>query len=186
MACPESDPRPSRRGRSRHRWSCRTSSFPRSECAGRTRRPCAHLRSDIRRKTMAREPHRNFFGYGRMYSRQNRHGCRPRSRRRTIACLMLAPCSSSSMLSAPLRPAPWPGLRALTTPPRGTFQQLRDGRQPVDHSKMVDAGIAQAYVDIITSVPHGTPSVRRHGLRSAHSAGAHRARHRAQPPRVAE
>ena len=51
-------------------------------------------------------------------------------------------------------------------------QQLRDGRQPVDHSKMVDAGIAQAYVDIITSVPHGTPSVRRHGLWSAHSAGA--------------
>ena len=37
---------------------------------------------------------------------------------------------------------------------------------------MVDEGIAQAYVDIITSVPHGTPSVRRHGLRSAHSAGA--------------
>jgi hypothetical protein len=37
---------------------------------------------------------------------------------------------------------------------------------------MVDAGIAQAYVDIITSVPYGTPSVRRHGQRSAHSAGA--------------
>ena len=72
--------------------------------------------------------------------------------------------------------------RALTTPPRGTFQQLRDGRQPVNHSKMVDAGIAQAYVEIITSVPHGTPPVRPHGLRSAHSAGAQRARHRAQPP----
>jgi hypothetical protein len=41
-----------------------------------------------------------------------------------------------------------------------------------DHSKRVDAGIAQAYVGIITSVPHGTPSLRRHGLRSAHSAGA--------------
>jgi hypothetical protein len=40
---------------------------------------------------------------------------------------------------------------------------------------------SQAYVDIITSVPHGTPSVRRHGQRSAHSASAHRARHRAQP-----
>jgi hypothetical protein len=66
------------------------------------------------------------------------------------------------------------------------FQQLRDGRQPVDHAKMVDAGIAQAYLDIITSVPHGTPSVRRHGLRSAHPAGAQRARHRAQPPKGAE
>ena len=121
----------------------------------------------------------------RMYSRQKRQGCGPRSRRCPIAFLMLAPCSASSMLSAPLRPGHRPGLRALTTPPRGTFRQLRDGRQPVDHSKMVDAGIAQAYVDIITSVPRGTPSVRRHGLRSAHSAGAHRARHRAQPPKIA-
>jgi hypothetical protein len=33
-------------------------------------------------------------------------------------------------------------------------------------------GIAQAYVDVITSVRHGTPSVRRHGQQSAHSAGA--------------
>jgi hypothetical protein len=66
-----------------------------------------------------------------------RHGCRPRSRRRTIAFLMLAPCSALSMLSAPLRPGRRPGLRALTTPPRGAFQQLRDGRQLVDHSKRV-------------------------------------------------
>ena len=117
-----------------------------------------------------------------VYSRPKQHGCRLRSSRRTIALLMLPPCSASSMLSAPLRPGPWPGIRALTTPTRGTFQQLCDGRQPVDHSKMVDAGIAEAYVDIITSVPHGTPPVRPHGLRSAHSAGAQRARHRAQPP----
>jgi hypothetical protein len=43
-------------GRSRHRWSCRTSPFPRSECAGRTRRQCASLRVDIRRKSTARKP----------------------------------------------------------------------------------------------------------------------------------
>jgi hypothetical protein len=30
----------------------------------------------------------------------------------------------------------------------------------------------RAYVGLITLVPHGTPSVRRHGQRSAHSAGA--------------
>lgn len=34
---------------------------------------------------------------------------------------MLTPCSASSMLFATLRPGRWPGLRALTTPPRGTF-----------------------------------------------------------------
>jgi hypothetical protein len=45
---------------------------------------------------------------------------------------------------------------------------------------VVDAGVAQAYVGIITSVPHGTSSVRLKGRRSAHPVGAHRARHRAQ------
>jgi hypothetical protein len=49
-------------------------------------------------------------------------------------------------------------------------------------SNEVDEEIAQAYVGFITSVPHGTPFVRRHGQRSAHPAGAHRARHRAQNP----
>jgi hypothetical protein len=61
------------------------------------------------------------------------------------------------MLSASLRPGRWPGLRALTTPPLGTFRQLRDGRQPVDHSKWVDAGIEQAYVDIIVSAARHSP-----------------------------
>jgi hypothetical protein len=42
----------------------------------------------------------------------------------TIASMMLAPCSASSMLSASLRPGRWPGLRALTTPPRGTSPAL--------------------------------------------------------------
>jgi hypothetical protein len=43
---------------------------------------------------------------------------------RTIAHLMLVPCSVSSMLFAALRPGRRPGLRALTTPPRGTFQAV--------------------------------------------------------------
>ena len=41
--------------------------------------------------------------------------------RATIAISILVPCSASSMLSAPLRPGRPPGLRALTTPPHGTF-----------------------------------------------------------------
>jgi hypothetical protein len=53
-------------------------------------------------------------------------------------------------------------------------------------NRRVDAGIAQAYVHIITSVPLGTPSVRRHGQRSAHPAGAHWARYRAQLPNIAD
>jgi hypothetical protein len=42
----------------------------------------------------------------------------------TIAPFMLAPCSASSMLCASLRPCRRPGLRALTTPPRGTCLAL--------------------------------------------------------------
>ena len=38
----------------------------------------------------------------------------------TIAHSILVPCSASSMLFAALRPGPRPGLRALTTPARGT------------------------------------------------------------------
>ena len=55
-------------------------------------------------------------------SRVKRHVCGSRSRHRTIALFMLAPCSVSSMLFAALRPGRRPGLRALTTPPRGTCQ----------------------------------------------------------------
>ena len=50
-----------------------------------------------------------------------------RSSRATIARMMLVSCSSSSMLSATLRPGRWPSLRALTTPARGTDWQWRDG-----------------------------------------------------------
>ncbi len=49
-----------------------------------------------------------------------RHVCRSGFRHRTIALIMLAPCSASSMLFASLRPGRRPGLRALTTPARGT------------------------------------------------------------------
>ena len=45
----------------------------------------------------------------------------------TIASTRLAPCSVRSMLSASLRPGPWPGLRALTTPARGSGRRIRDG-----------------------------------------------------------
>jgi hypothetical protein len=94
----------------------------------------------------------------------------------TIAPKMLAPCSPSSMLSAPLRPGQWPGLRALTTPARGTDRQLRDGgRSDEDHND-VDDYVDRAYGGLITSVPHGTPPVRHNGIRSARSADAPRAR----------
>jgi hypothetical protein len=42
-------------------------------------------------------------------------------------------------------------------------------------SNEVDPGTTRAYVDVITSVPSGTSSVRHYGLRSAHSADALRA-----------
>jgi hypothetical protein len=55
-----------------------------------------------------------------MFFRTERPVLASRSCRRTIALFMLAPCSASSMLFAALRPGRRPGLRALTTPPRGT------------------------------------------------------------------
>jgi hypothetical protein len=56
--------------------------------------------------------------------RKKRHTYQSRSCRRTIAPFMLAPCSASSMLFASLRPGRRPGVRALTTPPRGTCRAL--------------------------------------------------------------
>jgi len=46
--------------------------------------------------------------------------------RTNIASAMVAPCSATSMLSASLRPGPWPGLRAWTSPARGSDPHLRD------------------------------------------------------------
>jgi hypothetical protein len=94
----------------------------------------------------------------------------------TIARMMLVPFSVSSMLSASLRPGRWPGLRALTMPARGTDWQLRDGGRADEHYNDVDEHVDRAYGGFITSVPHGTPPVRRNGIRSAHSADAPRAR----------
>lgn len=101
-----------------------------------------------------------------------------RSSGTTIAPVMLAPCSASSMLSASLRPGRWPGLRALTTPARGTHWPLRDGGQLMTVYNDLDASITWAYGGLIASVPLGTPPVspqrhperafrrqpRRHGL----------------------
>ena len=63
----------------------------------------------------------------------------------TIASTMLAPSSALSMLSASLRPGLWPGLRALTTPARGTDWQLRDGGHLMTVHNDVDATITRAY-----------------------------------------
>jgi hypothetical protein len=118
----------------------------------------------------------------RFFSR-TRAGLARRSSRATIARMMLAPCSASSMLSAALRPGPWPGLRALTTPARGTDWQLRDGGHLMTVHNDVDANVTRAYGGLISSVPPGTPPVRHNGIRSAHSADAPRARFRAHPSR---
>ena len=82
-----------------------------------------------------------------------------RSNCTTIAPMMLAPCSASSTLSASLRPGRRPGLRALTTPVRGTVRQLRDGGRSDEAHNGLDDDIARAYVGFIPSVPLGTPPV---------------------------
>jgi hypothetical protein len=140
---------------------------------------------EIRRNNAEDEANRDRSAYVPRFSGRNVATLDPRSCCRTIAISILAPCSVSSMLFATLRPGRRPGLRALTAPPRGTNQAITRcwssaHFENVVFENVVDAGVAQAYVGIITSVPHGTSSVRLKGRRSAHPVGAHRARHRAQ------
>ena len=120
--CPASpsDPRPSRRGRSRHRWSCRMSLSARTGRARRTRRARARVRVQIRRDEAADESHKKWGRARPNVSRKERRLSRIQIPLPTIAYFRLAPCSASSMLFASLRPGRRPGLRALTTPPRGT------------------------------------------------------------------
>jgi hypothetical protein len=159
---------------------CRVSLFASPVRAGE---PARTLRGQVRPQKGAEVFRRNRFARG---------PCSPAERTRvlwrdrtvpTIAPMMLAPCSASSMLSASLRPGRWPGLRALTTPARGTHWQLRDGGHLMTVHNDVDASIARAYGGLISSVPSGTPPVRHNGIRSAHSADAPRARSRAHPSR---
>lgn len=151
----------------------------RTDRAGRTRRARARLHVEIA-GTMWPTNQPEIGAIASHVFRKERRVLGSRSCRRTIARFMLAPRSASSMLFASLRPGRWPGLRALTTPPRGTSRALTRWGQHDDHANEVDARIAQAYVGVITSVPHGTPSVRRNGQRSAYPVGALKARHRAR------
>ena len=94
----------------------------------------------------------------------------------TIARMMLAPCSASSMLSAALRPGNRPGLRALTTPARGTDWQLCDGGRSDEDNNDVDdqrrSGVWWAHHLSAARYSSGSHN----GIRSAHSADASRAR----------
>lgn len=135
---------------------------------------------EICRNNTEDEANRNRSAHVPRFSGRNVATLDPRSCCRTIAISILAPCSVSSMLFATLRPGRRPGLRALTTPPRGTTQAITRCWSSADFENVIDAGVAQAYVGFIASVPHCTPFVRPKDQRSAHPVGAHRARHRAQ------
>ncbi len=124
-------------------------------CAGEPRRPRAHSRGQKRADVFRR----NRFAHERRSPEEHDHDLDFDSNCTPIAPMMLVPCSASSMLSASLRPGPWPGLRALTTPARGTHWQLRDGGHLMTVHNDLDANITRAYGGLITSVPHGTPPV---------------------------
>ena len=181
MFCPASDPRPSRRGRSRHRWSYRMSVSARYEWGSTNAPPACTSSCRDSPEECGLQTEQKSVCVRRMSSRQKRHVCRSRSRHRTIAPFMLTPCSASSMLFATLRPGPAgpSGIDdASARHVSGNYAMV--GNLSITRRR-VDAGIAQAYVGFITSVPHGTSSVRRYGQRSAQPASAHRARHRAHP-----
>jgi hypothetical protein len=92
--------------------------------AGRTRRPRAHDRVQVSREKAVGDPLANLVRSRGHLSRNNVACGESDFAPYTIAFLMLAPCLASSMLSAALRPGWSPGLRALTTPPRGTCLAL--------------------------------------------------------------
>ena len=97
------------------------------ECAaraGRTRRSRAHDRVQVRRDKAVGDPLANRVRSRGHLSRKNVACGDADLAPDTIASLMLAPCSASSMLFAALRPGRRPGLRALTTPARGTCLAL--------------------------------------------------------------
>ena len=115
-----SDPRPSRRGRSRHRWSCRVSRVCAASSSGGNVAPAGLCRGRVSFREPSRQIHAHMVTTRTHFSRIRAHTAAPQMCACTIACSMLAPCSASSMLFAALRPGRWPGLRALTTPARGT------------------------------------------------------------------
>jgi hypothetical protein len=92
--------------------------------AGRTRRPHAHDRIQVRRDKAVRDPLADWVRSRGHLSRKNIAFGKRDFASGTIAPLMLAPCSALSMLFASLRPGRGPGLRALTTPARGTCLAL--------------------------------------------------------------
>jgi hypothetical protein len=106
--------------------------------AGETRRPHAHVRAQNRRITWPTIARRSVRVRVHVRAVCTSWSC-VRIGPTTIASMILAPCSASSMLCASLRPGRWPGLRALTTPPRGTDWQLRDGGQLMRAHNGVDA-----------------------------------------------
>jgi hypothetical protein len=104
------------------RVACRC--HPCSTGAGRTRRPRAYDPGRVRRDKAVRDPVGNGVHLSGNLSRNNGACFELDFASDTIATSMLAPCSASSMLFASLRPGRWPGLRALTTPSRGTSLAL--------------------------------------------------------------
>ena len=88
--------------------------------------PVCTSRGQMRPQKCAAVFRQDRFAHEPRFSDRTHAGSVASSNGTTIASMMLAPCSASSMLSASLRPGPWPGLRALTTPARGTHWQLRD------------------------------------------------------------
>ena len=94
------------------------------ERAGRMRRPRAREHVRVGREKAVRHPFADRFRSRGHLSRKNVAFGESVFGPDTIASSMLAPCSASSMLFASLRPGRGPGLRALTTPPRGTSLAL--------------------------------------------------------------
>jgi len=81
---------------------------------------CARVRVQFRRDEAADESHKKWARARPNVSRKERRLLRIQIPLPTIAHFRLAPCSASSLLFASLRPGRRPGLRALTTPARGT------------------------------------------------------------------
>jgi len=144
----------------------------------------SHVR--IHREQPVDESHGNRLLRATGLSRWHVTFAEPAFGRATIAISILVPCSASSMLSAALRPGRLPGLRALTTPARGTFSAIARWWSACRWLEEVDPEITQAYVGNITSVPawHSLrspprPAERASGRRSQGTASSAKPQHTA-------
>ena len=185
MSCPSSDPRASRRGRSRHRWSCRMSTSARTRRADKRAARAARVRAEIRRNNAARKRNRNQFVRVALDPGATSRlpiQIQASHHRADHAGAVLS--AVNALRFASTRPAAGPSgiddacaRHDLGYCAMAGFLMTRASRE-----KRVDAGFPQAYLDVSRLCPTAHPPHRTQCMQSAFPVVALRARFKRTPP----